>query len=79
MDKVDIINDFRLWLSPWLLKNFDFFNNISFGAEYQNIYNNLIIYHKNNPDSFYFVNSSQDMLFGNFIINLGFFAILKLL
>jgi hypothetical protein len=56
MDKVDIINDFRL--SPWILNSINFFNNINFGDNYQQIYNQLISYHENNPDSIYFINSS---------------------
>ncbi len=43
MDKVDIINDFRL--SPWILNSINFFNNINFGQNYQTTYNQLISHH----------------------------------
>ncbi len=77
MDKIDIINDLRL--SPWFFNNLDFFTNIDFGSNYKEQYNQLISDNKNNPDSIYFINSSQDIFFANFLTNLTFFIALKLL
>jgi hypothetical protein len=76
MDKIDIINDLRL--SPWYLNNVDFFTTIDFGSNYKEQYNKLISDNKNNPDSIYFINSSQDIYFGSFLTNLAFFIALKL-